>query len=567
MPLDASLSDNPVVLQGTVRELLETVEQLDRKLAAAEHRIEHLLRRLYGQRSERFDPGQPTLFDQFPPPPDPPAVQPTDPVAPESPKKKKHTPHGRKPLPPHLPRRQKIHEPTEAEKTCPCCQQPRVQIGSETSEQLEYQPASLFVVEHIRPTLACPACLKKAELSQAAPVVESAPTQPAVDEPARTESPLEAWLPPVLPEIPIEVPPGVLIMTVPMPKQPIPKGLPGPGLLAHIITSKFADHLPLYRQEAIFARQGVEVSRKTMSDWLAVCARLLTPLYELMTQRVLRSRVINNDDTTVPVLAPKTGKTKTGRLWVSVGDCLNRYIVFNYTPDRSRDGPNTFFKSYKGFLQVDAYTGYEELFVGGNIREAACWAHARRKFFEAKTSDEARSHLMLGMIRALYKVEENAAELTDEAEIVRYRRTHARPLLVKIKKWLKENKVHVLPKSPMAEAIGYALNNWRALNRYTLFGFLAIDNNLAERELRAVAIGRKNWMFAGSDAAGQTAAILYSFVSTCKHLGIEPWAYLRDVLTRLPELPPERLEELLPDVWAKDQRKQIEASAMEAPKV
>jgi hypothetical protein len=303
----------------------------------------------------------------------------------------------------------------------------------------------------------------------------------------------------------------------------------------------------------------VDISRSTLSDWMAQCAELCTPLYELMKQRVLKSRVIHNDDTPVPVLAPKTGKTKTGRLWASVGDAANPYNVFNYTTDRSRDGPEQFFKGYKGWLQVDAYSGYEGLFTTGDIREVACWAHARRKFYDARTTDAERSHVILGMIRGLYEVEDEVAKIADEAAKSRYRRQHSRPLLIKIKRLLKPYKDQVLPKSPIGEAIGYALNNWRALNRYVLFGFLSIDNNVAERTLRGIAIGRKNYLFLGSDAGGNTAAVLYSLVSTCERHGIDPWAYLRDALTRLPELPAERLEDLLPDVWAKAQRAQSEA--------
>ena len=272
---------------------------------------------------------------------------------------------------------------------------------------------------------------------------------------------------------------------------------------------------------------------------------------------MLQSRAVHNDDTPVPVQQPGKGKTKTGRLWVSLGDAANPYTVFNYTPDRCRDGPEEFFRGYKGYLQVDAYSGYECLFGTGDIVEVACWAHARRKFFEAKTSDEWRSHLMLGMIRGLYEVEDEVAKLDDETAKVHYRQQHARPLLETIAAWLKEHRDQVLPKSPLGEAIGYALNNWTALNRYVDVGYLAIDNNPAERSLRAVAIGRKNWLFAGSDAGGRTAAVLYSLVSTCKRLGIEPWAYLRDALARLPELPSDRLAELLPDVWAQNQRQPV----------
>jgi transposase len=549
VPLNVPLPDDLSACQRLLRELLATLKQRDRELEGVRHRLDQLLRRLYGPRSERLDPNQPNLFDSCPPPPEPPPpAPPTEPGTSILPKKKNG--HGRKALPKNLKRDRQEYDLTEAEKLCPCCAKPRIKLGEQTSEQLDYIPASMRVIEHVRPTYACLECLKKAEQTPATPVAQQAPVG---DGPA--ETPLESWLP--TSEVEVETLRAKLIVTAPLPKQPIAKGLAGPGLLAHIITSKYVDHLPLYRLESIFGRQGVDISRQTMSDWLAECAQLFTPLYELMKQRVLQSRVVHNDDTPVPVQQPGKGKTKTGRLWVSLGDAANPYTVFNYTPDRCRDGPEDFFRGYKGYLQVDAYSGYECLFGTGDIVEVACWAHARRKFFEAKTSDEWRSHLMLGMIRGLYEVEDEVAKLADEAAKVHYRQAHARPLLESIAAWLKEHRDQVLPKSPLGEAIGYALNNWTALNRYVDVGYLAIDNNPAERSLRAVAIGRKNWLFAGSDAGGRTAAVLYSLVSTCKRLGIEPWAYLRDALAQLPELPSERLAELLPDVWAQAQRQQV----------
>jgi transposase len=554
MPLNVAMPSDVAGCQCLIRELMTTVQQRDRQLTAVEHRLEQLLRRLYGPRSERYDSSQPNLFDQCPPPPEPPP--PTEADEPESPvRRKKKKGHGRRPLPKDLPRKRQEHDLTEAEKLCPCCQKPRERIGEQTSEQLEYIPASMRVIEHVRPTYACKECLMKAEMTEPSEPSSLGATAASSVEPRPAEQTLEAWLP-------TSLAPGAkmtLIITAPMPKQPIPKGLAGPGLLAHIITSKFADHLPLYRLESIFGRQGVDISRKTMSDWLAACGKLFTPLYELLTRRVLQSRVVHNDDTPLPVQAKKTGKTKTGRLWVSVGDAANPYTVYNYTPNRSGDWPAEFFKGYKGYLQVDAYTGYESLFTSGDIIEAACWAHVRRKFFDAKTTDELRSHLMLAMIRGLYEVEDKVAELEDETAKVYYRQQHAKPLLDKIEKWLQEHEDQVLPKSPMGEAIRYARNNWAALKRYIDIGYLSIDNNAAERALRAVAIGRKNYLFAGSDAGGQTAAIMYSLVSTCKRHGIDPWAYLRDALTRLPTLPPEQLDQLLPDVWAKTQREQSEA--------
>jgi transposase len=555
MPLNVDMPPDIAGCQCLIHELVKTLAARDRELAATQHRVEQLLRRLYGPRSERHDPNQPSLFDQCPPLPEPAPAAQADEPAPAARRKKKKG-HGRRPLPKDLPRKRQVHQLTEAEKRCPCCQKPRILIGEQTSEQLEYIPASLRVIEHVRPTYACQECLRKAEMS-----VPTEPTPPRVAAASNVESrPGEQTLETRLPPAPDDqaLAKMQLIITAPMPKQPIPKGLAGPGLLAHIITSKFVDHLPLYRLESIFGRQGIDISRKTMSDWLAACAKLFEPLYGLMTQLVLQSRVIHNDDTPVPVQAKKTGKTKTGRLWASLGDAAHPYNIFNYTPDRCRAGPEQFFEGYKGFLQVDAYSGYEGLFSSGDIREVACWAHVRRKFFEAQTTDEWRSHLMLAMISGLYKVEDEVGKILDEADKVRYRRTHARPLLIQIKKWLKKHKDQVLPKSPLGEAIGYALNNWRALNRYTIAGYLSIDNNPAERSLRGVAIGRKNYLFFGSDAGGKTAAILYSMVGTCKRHGLDPWSYLRDALTRLPELPAERLGELLPDVWAKVQRAPIE---------
>ncbi len=543
MPLNVSLPDNPVVLQHMIRELLATLKDRDRELDGVRHRLDQLLRRLYGPRSERINPDQLSLFDNPPPSTDEAQVDTNTSADDEAdtseaaPRQKKKGAHGRKALPTNLKRQRVVHDLSDAEKCCPCCQKPRVAIGEQTSEQLDYVPASLFVWEHVRRTYACVDCLAKAERTA---------------EPLPVGTTLESWLPANAEQQ------GGLIQTAAMPAQPIAKGLPGAGLLAHVIVSKYVDHLPLYRLESIFARQGVELSRSTMCDWMAAAAKLFEPLVELMKRRVLQSKVIHNDDTTVPVQEPGSGKTKTGRLWVSLGDAANPYTVFNYTPNRCRDGPDAFFKGYKGYLQVDAYSGYEGLFVTGDIKEVACWAHARRKFFEAKTTDERRSHEMLGMIRNLYTVEDEVATIKEDAEKVRYRQQHAKPLLDAIEKWLQENKVQVLPKSPMGEAIGYALNNWTALNRYIEAGYLSIDNNPAERALRMVAIGRKNWLFAGSDAGGATAAVLYSLVGTCKRYGIDPWIYLRDALTQLPTLPPERLGELLPDAWAQAQREHIE---------
>jgi hypothetical protein len=332
------------------------------------------------------------------------------------------------------------------------------------------------------------------------------------------------------------------------PAQPIDKGLPGPGLLAQVVVSKYGDHLPLYRLERIFARHGVGLSRSTMCGWMAACAGLLSPLYHLLTEQVLGSRVVHTDDTPVPVLDPSRDTARQGRVWVYLGDADHPYTAFDYTPSRSRDGPARFLGEFAGYLQADAFGGYDGIYASGRVVEVACWAHARRKFYDARGTDPERAHLALAWVRQLYEVEGRAKE-KPAATRAALRQQESRPLLGAFRVWLEEQKAGVLPKSPIGQAVAYALANWGALARYTEDGDLAIDNNAAERALRAVAIGRKNWLFAGSVNGGQTAAVLFSVIASCQRHGIDPFAYLRDVLGRLPTQPAERLAELLPDRW------------------
>jgi hypothetical protein len=352
-----------------------------------------------------------------------------------------------------------------------------------------------------------------------------------------------------------------------MPPSPIDKGMPGPGLLSHLVTSKYADHLPLHRLEGILSRHGVEIARSTMSHWMAAAAQLLRALYDRMLRRIRRSRVIHTDDTTVPVLDPLLNHTKQGRLWVYVGDRHHPLVVFDYTPTHARDGPERILAGYEGYLQADALPGYDGLYSGGTIHEVACWAHARRKFVDAKASDAARSHTALGFIGQLYDLETNLKEKTD-AERCASRQSHALPVLARFRAWLEEQRLAVLPKSPLRQAIEYALGNDEALTRYTEAGYLNIDNNLAERTLRLVAVGRKNWMFAGSDQGARTAAVLFSFTASCKHLEIDPFAYLRDLFTELPAVTnptDEQLDFWLPDAWRDrliaSKQERVEASA------
>jgi transposase len=501
------LPDDPAVLQRMIRELLETLRGTRRENEQLQHRLDQLLRRLYGPRAERFDPNQPLLFAELPPPP-PPAETPPAPAA--EPKKAK--PHGRRQLPTDLRRVQRVYELTEAERCCPTCHQVRTEIGADKSEQLDYQPASVFVVEHVRKKYACTHCQEHVTIAA-------------------------------------------------KPAQPIDKGLPGPGLLAHVIVNKYGDHLPLYRQEHILARLGVELQRSTLCGWMAAGAQLLRPLADLMKQEVLRSQVIWTDDTPVPVLDEKRDTTRQGRLWTYIGDRDHPFTVFDYTPDHSRAGPSLFLAGFRGYLQADAFAGYDAIYTGsaGDIIEIACWAHTRRKFYEARTTDPTRGHEALARIRQLYDVEDQVKNLSDE-ERAAYRQQQALPLLNAFREWLDREAVAALPKSPMGQAIRYALSNWDALIRYPQAGFLSIDNNVSERTLRAIGIGRKNWMFVGSDNGGMTAAILFGMIATCKRHGIDPFFYLRDVFTRIGDHPPERLAELLPHRWAAARRTEAEVA-------
>jgi transposase len=294
--------------------------------------------------------------------------------------------------------------------------------------------------------------------------------------------------------------------------------------------------------------------RSTLCDWLAACAQLLQPLYNLMVSRLLQSRALHTDDTTVKMQELVSHLLSTARLWVYLGDAAHPYNVFDFTVNRKRDGPQQFLANYQGYLHADAFSGYDGLYLpdprtaAARIIEVACNAHARRKFYEARGSDALRAHQALAYYRQLYELERGVKDFS-EAQRLQMRQDLAVPILGQFHTWLEAQRPQVLPKSPMAEALGYALNNWTALVRYTETGFLAIDNNVAEREMKRIAIGRKNWLFVGSPRGGQTAAVLASFTSTCHRLGVEPWAYLQDVLARLPMMPAGQLGDLLPDHW------------------
>lgn len=521
----AELLRENALLRAQREQLLEALQQRSRRIENLQHQLQYLLRRLFGRSAEKVDPQQLLLFEKLLDElaPKSIAAEPVTPSAPQAPAPARKG-HGRRRLPADLPRQKVIHDLPEEEKTCPCCGKLRHVIGQEISEQLDYVPAKLSVIQHVRLKYACPACAEQA-----------------------TES-------------------GPQMTTAEKPLAPIEKGLAAPGLLAYVMLSKYGDHLPLHRLEGILQRHGIQIARSTMCDWAAQCADVLRPLYGQMVQEVLASKVIHTDDTPVDVLDRHRDQTRTGRFWVYLGDLTHPYTVFTYTPSRSRDGPMEFLKGWgrdqQVYLQADAFGGYDGIYAGaagGKVTEVACWAHARRKFYEARTSDAAASTAALAYIRLLYDVEDQARESAQEqkidlaAERYRLRQELAVPHLQQFRIWLESQQAQaggsVLPKSPMGQATAYAFNQWDALCVYTTDGDLAIDNNAAENALRRVAVGRKNWLFAGSDNGGNTAAILFSLIATCQRHKLDPFRYLRAVLTRIAATPVSQLPQLLPDRW------------------
>jgi transposase len=416
----------------------------------------------------------------------------------------------RRPLPGHLPRETVMHEPVaDTSCGCPACGGVLRSLGEDVTEVLEYVPASWKVIAHVRPRLSCRAC------------------EAIVQAPAT----------------------GLLARRL----------RHGPGLIAHTLVAKYADHLPLYRQSEIHERNGIEIDRSTLADSVGHASKILEPLVDLLIKDVMASPVLHGDDTPVPVLAPGAGRTTTGRLWVYAreerphGGNRPPAAVYHYSPDRKGEHPRDHLASFTGHLHADGYAGFNDLYLPnrkpGPIHEVACWAHARRKFFEihAATGSTIAGEAV-DRIKALYDIE---ASVRGQPPDIRRkaRQERARQILDNLKTWLDTQLTRIPRGGDLARAIGYATSRWPALTRYLDNGALEIDNNAAERAIRGLALGRKNWLFAGSHTGGQRAAAIYTLIETAKLNTIDPQAWLTDVLDRIDDHPSKRLAELLPWNW------------------
>jgi len=495
--LDSGIEDLPTA-RALIATLQEQLTKSQRELVALRHQLDVLCRRLFGKKSEKVDPRQLALaLEQL-------ANEPGDAGTPiemdsgEAPVRGhvRRRSTGRRPLPAHLPRQRVEVDVPDTEKVC-ACGHARTRIGEAVSEKLEYVPASFFVRETARLKYACPQCHDG--------VVDAA-----------------------------------------APPQAVEKALAGEGLLAHVVVSKYVDHLPLHRLEGIFARHGVTLARTTLCGWVADVAAALAPIGAQLRREVTAADYLQTDDTPVTVLDPDIGSFK-GRLWTYL-DPLSRRVVFDATPTHERDGPMAVLRDFRGRLQADAYAGYDGLYTSGRVIELACWAHARRRFVDALMTDP-QAATIVALIQQLYQVERQGADL-DAAARACLRREQSVPLLAQIDARRHDLARTVLPKSPLGDALRYLGNQWAALQRFVDDGRVAIDNNRAEGQLRVVAVGRKNWLFAGSMEGAHRAALLYSLVQSCKLVDVRPFDYLKDVLLRVATHPQLLIHQLTPKGWA-----------------
>lgn len=526
LPDPDSLPDDSALLKQLVIQLIQEIRADRREKESLEHRIDLLLRRLYGRSSEKLDPRQGTLFDlqtQEASPAEPASVQQAErEESGDTATKKKRQGHGRRPKPDSLEVREKVYDLTDAEKVALAGDGQLVCIGNEVSEHYDYEPSCLYIVRNIQKKyVRRPQLLESGEGREEKNVIVAA-----------------------------------------KPPLPIPGGIAGPGLLAHVIVSKAADHLPLHRQERINERQGVFFPRSTTCDWWLACADLLLPLYKVLVREVLASLVVGADATRIHVRDTHLKVQHTGFFWLYRGDERHPFSAFDFSPDQSRDGPENFLKNYSGYLQCDAAGVYDDFFLGSRMIEVGCWAHARRRFHEARQLDPGIGQTALAYIGRLYQVERELrqrratqwreVDLDELAlRVARERQEQSQPVLEKFRAWLEAQWPNLVPKNPLRLAMDYTLRHWGALSRYTENGWLSIDNNAVEREMRSIAIGRKNWLFCGSDRGGRAAAVHFSLIASCRRHELDPFVYLRDILTTLPKLgaaaTAEQLRALLPD--------------------
>lgn len=507
-----------VLASGKVDDALALVESLLTQLrdrnTELELQVMKLKKHQFGRRSEKVDPDQLALFvakiqaeakeiDEAMK-----AVlaatepRPEDPIRP--PKLRPRSGHGRKPLPAHLPREEVVHQPSPKELVCATCGGTKKCIDYERSETLEFVPASFKVIVDARAKCACRTC-------------------------------------------------GDGVVVAPVPPKVIDKGLPGPGLVAHVLVSKYKDHLPLHRLSGIYARSGVDLKPSTLGDWVAAATDGLEPIARAIWRRSLAAHLLQSDDTGIKVLdSDHPNGIKRGHLWVYLGD--GTWSSFVYTPDWKGEGPQSFLADRKGWLQVDGYKGYDALFEreGATAVEVSCWAHARRGFVETLEAGDLRAAIAVDLIGKLYAIDRAATEAGDDHEArLGRRKQHAPPILAVLGKWIADTHNNEPPKSPLAKACYYAINRWTSLQRFLEDGRLPLDNTASERALRQVAVGRKNYLFAGSDQGGERAAIAYTVIGTCMLAGIDPLAYLTDVFKKIAAgWPNKRLDELLPPNWA-----------------
>jgi len=497
----------PETAVDTVLQLLTALQ--DHATALAQ-RVAQLLKQTYGRRSEQVDPAQLRLLlaALAGAPTESPAAAATAPTLPAPPPRApRRPPTGRRPLPADLPREEQVHTPPERERHCAGCDQPKARIGVERSEVLEWLPATFKVIVHLREKYACPRCQD-----------------------------------------------GVVI--APVPEKVIDGGRPGPGLLAHVLVAKYRDHVPLYRLAGIYARSGVALAPSTLGGWVAEGAELLTPVADAIYATVLDAHVLQIDDTGLRVLdRSHPGGVKKGHLWGLVGD--GRLVAFAYTPSWEGAAARALVETRRGWLHADGYAGFDQLFTrpGATAVEVGCWAHTRRKFFEAMEAGDVRAALAVERIQQLYRLERDATVRgLDAAARLALRQAQATPIVDALGQWIADVHPQAPPRSLLGKALRYALNQWTALRRFLEDGALPLDTNGVERALRAIAVGRKNWLFAGADVGARRAAILYTLFGSCALCGVEPWAYARDVLEKVSgtTFPQSRLPELLPDRWGTD---------------